>query len=44
MPNFLNPGDYFPSLSLDLADGGAFSFPDDLKTPMTIALFYRGYW
>ena len=44
MPNFLNPGDYFPSLSFDLADGDTFSLPDALKTPMTIALFYRGHW
>ncbi|MDG1836029.1 MAG: hypothetical protein P8J22_11055 [Pseudomonadales bacterium] len=44
MPDFLNPGDNFPSISLSLAGGGSFSFPDDLETPMTIALFYRGHW
>ena len=44
MPNFLRPGDHFPSLSLNLADGGTFSLPNDLETPMTIALFYRGHW
>jgi len=27
-----------------LAGGGSFSFPQDLETPMTIALFYRGHW
>jgi hypothetical protein len=27
-----------------LAGGGTFSFPDNLETPMTIALFYRGHW
>ena len=44
MPDFLGPGDNFPSISLNLAGGGTFSFPDDLETPMTIALFYRGHW
>jgi hypothetical protein len=44
MPEFLNPGDAFPAISLNLADGGKFAFPDDLETPMTIALFYRGHW
>jgi hypothetical protein len=44
MPNFLNSGDVFPSVSLSLADGGTFSFPADLETPLTIALFYRGHW
>jgi hypothetical protein len=27
-----------------LTGGGTFSFPDNLETPMTIALFYRGHW
>lgn len=44
MPDFLSPGDNFPSISLNLVSGGTFSFPDDLETPMTIALFYRGHW
>ena len=44
MSNFLKPGDDFPAISLNLAEGGTFSLPDDLKTPMTIALFYRGHW
>ena len=44
MPDFLNPGANFPSIALNLAGGGTFSFPDDLETPMTIALFYRGHW
>lgn len=44
MPNFLSPGDRFPPLTLNLSDGGTLSLPDDLETPMTIALFYRGHW
>ena len=44
MPNFLSPGDTFPPISLKIAGGGSFSLPDDLKTPMTIVLFYRGHW
>ncbi|MDC0464236.1 hypothetical protein OAN31_01315 [Pseudomonadales bacterium] len=44
MSNFLKSGDDFPAISLNLAGGGTFSFPDDLETPMTIALFYRGHW
>jgi hypothetical protein len=27
-----------------LAGGGTFSFPNNLETPLTIALFYRGHW
>ena len=44
MSNFLTSGDDFPAISLNLAGGGTFSFPDNLDTPMTIALFYRGHW
>jgi len=44
MSDFLSSGDTFPSISLNLAGGGSFSFPQDLETPMTIALFYRGHW
>ncbi|MFT7686750.1 MAG: hypothetical protein ACI9FB_002096 [Candidatus Azotimanducaceae bacterium] len=44
MQKFLNPGDVFPSISLKIAGGGTFSFPDDLETPMAIVLFYRGHW
>ena len=43
MPNFLNPGDYLPSLSLGLAGSERLSLPNDLQAPMTIALFYRGH-
>lgn len=44
MPNFLNSGDSFPSITLCLVGGGTFSLPDDFETSMTIALFYRGHW
>ena len=44
MSEFLNSGDAFPSITLNLAGGGTFSLPEDIETPMTIALFYRGHW
>ena len=44
MSNFLTSGDAFPAISLNLAGSGTFTFPDNLETPLTIALFYRGHW
>ena len=41
MPNFLNPGDQFPRLTLKLTGGGTFSLPDDLETPMSIVIRER---
>ena len=40
----LTSGDAFPALSLQLAGGDGLQLPDDLKTPFTILLFYRGHW
>ena len=40
----LQGGDAFPSLSLKIAGGGQVLLPDDLESPMTIVLFYRGHW
>jgi len=40
----LQGGDPFPSLSLNVAGGGTVSLPDDLESPLTIVLFYRGHW
>ena len=39
MSNLLTSGDDFPAISLNLAGGGTFSFPNNLETPLTIALF-----
>ena len=44
MPNFLNPGEAFPELTLTIAGGGEVTLPDYCETPYTIALFYRGHW
>ena len=40
----LGPGDAFPAMRLELVDGGSCLLPDDLSTPLTIVLFYRGHW
>ena len=40
----LTGGNVFPELTLDLAGGGTLNLPGDLETPLTILLFYRGYW
>ena len=44
MSEKLVSGDVFPSLSLKIAGGGDLHLPEDLKTPLTIILFYRGHW
>lgn len=44
MSHKLNPGELFPSVKLNIAGGGEINLPDDLNTPITIALFYRGHW
>ena len=40
----LNSGAAFPRLSLKTTGGNNLILPDDLETPLTIVLFYRGYW
>jgi peroxiredoxin len=40
----LGMGDVFPSLSLKIAGGGTINLPEVLDTPLTVVLFYRGYW
>ena len=37
-------GSVFPSLSLKIASGDDLHLPEDLNTPLTILLFYRGHW
>ena len=40
----LNSGAAFPRLSLKTTGGDNLILPDGLGTPLTIVLFYRGYW
>lgn len=40
----LNSGAAFPRLSLKTTGGDNLILPDSLGTPLTIVLFYRGYW
>ncbi|MDE0732832.1 MAG: hypothetical protein OSB72_07225 [Gammaproteobacteria bacterium] len=44
MAEKLNSGDLFPSLALKVVGGKSIDLPDDLKSPMTVVLFYRGHW
>lgn len=44
MGDKLGTGDAFPFISLKIAGGGAISLPEDLDTPLTVVLFYRGHW
>jgi peroxiredoxin len=44
MTNKLTSGNEFPNLSLKVSDGSTLSLPNDLQTPLTIVLFYRGHW
>ena len=40
----LSAGDHFPELMLNLAGGGGIQISQDLRSPFTILLFYRGFW
>ena len=40
----LTSDDDFPSLTLNLTDGGTLELPGDIDTNMAIVLFYRGHW
>ena len=44
MTQMLAQGDTFPSMTLKVAGAGELQLPDDLYTPYTILLFYRGHW
>ena len=44
MTEKLVSGSVFPSLSLKIASGDDLHLPEDLNTPLTILLFYRGHW
>lgn len=40
----LTPGQTFPELALDLADGTSLKLPGDLAGGFGVVLFYRGSW
>jgi peroxiredoxin len=40
----LQQGARFPSLTLQLVDGGTIRLPDEMPTRYAAVLFYRGYW
>lgn len=40
----LNTGDAFPRMTLQFTDGSRATLPDDLRSDVTLFLFYRGHW
>ena len=40
----LQQGDRFPSVTLNLANGGAITLPDQADSRYVALLFYRGHW
>lgn len=44
MAEKLGIGDTFPSLTLDLVDGGTLAIPEDMESKYKVILFYRGHW
>jgi hypothetical protein len=44
MAEKLNTGDAFPSLSIDVVDGGALDIPGGIDAKYRVVLFYRGHW
>ena len=44
MARQLNPGDFFPTFTVSLADGRSFTVPADLKGEYSVIIFYRGVW
>ena len=44
MSEKLATGATFPELTLKIPGGDTISLPGDLKTPLTVVLFYRGHW
>ena len=40
----LDTGHQFPTMTINLADGGRISIPADIETPYQVVLFYRGHW
>ncbi len=44
MGKMLQQADRFPSLTLNLVDGGAIKIPGEAPSRYTALLFYRGHW
>lgn len=44
MSEKLGIGSAFPSLTLNLVDGGTLNVPGGLDTDWKVILFYRGHW
>jgi len=40
----LDAGDIFPSMTIDLVNGGSLAVPDGMASKFKIVLFYRGHW
>ena len=40
----LDTGHQFPTMTLNLTDGGRISIPADIETPYQVVLLYRGHW
>jgi len=44
MEEKLQQGDRFPSLTLNLINGGTLRIPEDMPSRYLVLLFYRGHW
>jgi hypothetical protein len=44
MAEKLNTGDMFPSMTINLVDGGTLDLPGGIDSKYKIVLFYRGHW
>ena len=44
MAEKLQQGDRFPSITLNLVNGGTMKFPEDMPGRYVALLFYRGHW
>lgn len=44
MADKLQQGDRFPSLTLNLVNGGTLDFPGQMPSRYVALLFYRGHW
>jgi hypothetical protein len=44
MSEKLGIGAAFPSMTLNLVDGGTLAIPDGMDAKHRIILFYRGHW
>lgn len=44
MSDKLGIGSAFPSMTLNLVDGGTLDLPDGLGNGYRVILFYRGHW